>query len=231
MKKISLGIAALILSGGTAWSLPPWDEASDASDAIKQLQSQFALSWETRRALASAQGGADAVPVEVVQKRLRDAAERLVRADRENPRTRRSEMEMGANPYATAPGDNGAVDRQEAESTQDPLAIALFDAADDFNGSLYLEGGGPGGFVEKVMPAFTVSLGHIRLFEQFLEQVLDRVDGDGDRSLTGDEAARLPDGIAAYFKEKFRGEARSSAKLSPLAWKKAEKAVRDACRP
>lgn len=223
MNKISAGMLGLMLLSGTAWSLPAWHEASKASEAIKAKQAQFAGSWEARRV---SQDAGSPVPMNTITQRLRDAAERLIRADRENPQTRRSDMDMKGNPYATAPGDNGLVDQKEARSTNDPLAISMYGAAADLNGAVYSEGGG-GSWEEKIMPSFTPSLGSIRLFEQFLEQVLARLDTDRDRSLTGVEMEALPAEMVTYFTETFHGSGPAGGRLTPLHWKKAEQLVRD----
>ncbi|MBI5208677.1 MAG: hypothetical protein HY927_01730 [Elusimicrobia bacterium] len=228
MNRALAGMVGVLLFGGTAWALPPWQDAGDAMDAMKERQARFARSWDARHASLVAQGAEAPVAIDAIQQVLRDAAERLVRADRENPQTRRTDSQMRGNPYATAPGDNGEVDSREAQSTGQPLAVSLYGAAADFYGSVYLEGGGSDGFVEKVMPSFGVSLGEIRLFEQHLEQIMARLDGDGDRRLTGDDLSRLPAEIAAYCKDAFRGSAPSSARTSPMSWKKLEKVVREA---
>jgi hypothetical protein len=227
-------LAALAVLPGAARATNPCDASPEACKEWSQSLS-VSQSWvqdadrlrqtidERRQAQASA-----AVPVATVIARLSAAAERLIAADAVDAATRRSDQDLDANPYRAAPGDNGKVDSKEAAATHDALAISLYDAAADYLGVVYEEGGGPGGFVDKIMPEFEVGYGELRLFEQHVERIVSRLDTDKAGTLDEAKMSGLAAAIASYSKEQFRGEPPSSARLSPLAWGKVETAVRQA---
>jgi hypothetical protein len=173
----------------------------------------------------------DPIALSQVSTRLNQTAEALCRADSQNPATRLEPWEISANPYREPKGDNGSVDKKEAATVNDPFARSFYETAAASYGEAYQEGGGPGGFKEKIMPAFEVSRGQLRAFAQHVERITAKLDSDGDGKLSPSELERLPTEIEKYFKETFRADSSRSARLTPQFFQRVEALIREACAP
>ncbi len=154
-------------------------------------------------------------PVELasIAARLQSAVRTVIDADAQNPATRLTPSDVRANPYRRAPGDDGAVDKNEAKRIADPFARSVFEAASLQEGQNILVGGSTG-FREDILPAFRVDRGEVRKLADHVEMIARRLDGDGDGKLTADELGRVEAEIDAFYAELYpaRSQPRSQFK-------------------
>lgn len=143
--------------------------------------------------------------ITTIQTRVRSAVDKLIQADRNNPNTELSLSDIRANPYRPPPGDNGRVNRDEAGTVQSPFAKSVYEAAAMKAGKPYLEGGGPGGFEEKVMPAFDLEIADLRKFASYVNLIAAKLETDPTGEVTQAALDRLPQTVEDFFKTEGRG--------------------------
>lgn len=142
--------------------------------------------------------------IATIQSRVRTAVDQLIRADRDNPKTELSASELSANPFRAPPGDNGQVDKLEAKGVSARFAQSLYDAAGMKAGKPYLEGGGAGGFQEKIMAPHELPTRDLRLFASHVNAIVAKLETDASGDVTPAALDALPATIETYFKEEMR---------------------------
>ena len=141
--------------------------------------------------------------IQAIQTRIGSAVTQLVNADRNNPNTTLSPSDIRANPYMRPKGDNGAVDKNEAQGVTDPFAKSLFEAASFHAGKHVSIGGIPGGFREATMPEWEVQLADLRQLHSHLNAIVAGLETDPQGHVTQAALDSLPATIADYFKGAF----------------------------
>lgn len=143
-----------------------------------------------------------------IKARVNTAVGKLVEADQKSAEPKLlTPADVKSNPWRPPGGYDGSVNAAEARTT-DKFSQSVHKASALNSGTPYSEGGGPGGWTEKVLPAYKVSYGEMREVQSHLNEIVSRLPTDAKGQVLDSALDELPTAIRGYFQEVYGGSGR-----------------------